>query len=240
MNVTLSDPPLDSKLVRQALNYAVDKQALVEDILMGAGVVSVSPLSPIYGDYFNSNVQKYPYDPEKAWALLAEAGRPDGFQCEFMVPESGSGMQSPLEMGTFSQANLAAVGVNCSIQTMEWGAYLKAFREGPQLAQMSWNSVMGDPDYVLRRLFNTQAHPPAWNAGYYSNPEVDALLDKAQIVTDPEERKALYLKAQEIIVEDAPWIFVNHGAQIVAHSAKLKDFTISPNFDFIFEAARIE
>ena len=240
LNVTLSDPPLDNKLVRQALNYAIDKEAIVDDILMGAGVISRSPLSPIYGDNFNPGVRHYDYDPEKAKALLAEAGFPDGFRCEFMVPESGSGMQSPLEMGTFIQANLAAVGVNCSIQTMEWGAYLNAFRNGPQMAQMSWNSVMGDPDYVLWRLFNTQAHPPAWNAGFYSNPEVDALLDRAQVVVDPAERTELYLKAQELIVEDAPWIFVNHGAQIVAHSARLEDFRISPNFDFIFERARIE
>lgn len=203
--------------------------------------MSPTPLSPIYGEIHNSDVRKYPYDPAKAKAMLAEAGYPDGFgNCEFMVPESGSGMQSPVEMGTYIQANLAAVGINCQIKTMEWGAYLEAYRNSPQMAEMSWNAPTGDPDYVLNRLFNTAAHPPAWNAGWYSNAEVDELLNKAQLISDEAVRRDLYLKAQALIAEDAPWLFVNHGSQIVVHSAKLKGFLLSPNFDFMVENATLE
>lgn len=241
LNNKLMDPPFSNKLVRQAMNYAIDKEGIVRDILQGTGVVSSSPLSPIYGDTHNPDVKKYPYDPAKAKELLAEAGFADGFgNCEFMVPESGSGMQSPVEMGTFIQANLMAVGINCQIKTMEWGAYLAAYRESPQMAEMSWNAPTGDPDYVLNRLFNSDAHPPSWNAGWYSNPEVDALLNEGLRVSDPAKRRDLYLKAQALIAEDAPWLFINHGSQIVVHSAKLKGFVLSPNFDFMVENATLE
>ena len=238
LNTTLANPPFDNKLVRQAMNHAVDKQGIVRDILQGTAEVSVAPLSSIYGDSFNPDVRKYDYDPAKAKALLAEAGYPDGFSnCEFMVPESGSGMQSPVEMGTYIQANLAAVGINCQIKTLEWGAYLTEYRNNPQMAEMSWNAPVGDPDYVLHRLFHSGAKPPGWNAGSYSNATVDALLDEAQTVGDPARRAQLYREAQAIIVEEAPWIFVNHGSQIVVHSAALKDFKLSPNFDFALENA---
>ncbi|MCF6317583.1 MAG: ABC transporter substrate-binding protein [Marinosulfonomonas sp.] len=241
LNTQLSDPPFDNVLVRRAMNHAVDKESIVRDILQGTAVVSTGPLSPGYGDMHNADVPQYPYDPDKARELLAEAGHADGFSnCEFLVPESGSGMQAPVEMGTFIQANLAAVGINCSIKTMEWGAYLKAYREHPQMAQMSWNPPNGDPDIVMNMLLNSANSPPGWNAGSYKNEEVDKLVVGAQRISDPAERRALYLKAQALIAQDAPWIFVNHGSQIIAHSAKLKGFLVSPNFDLVVEGATFE
>ncbi|THH34776.1 ABC transporter substrate-binding protein [Aliishimia ponticola] len=241
LNTQLSDPPFDNVLVRQAMNYAVDKEGIVKDILQGTASVSSGPLSAAYGALQNTDVKKYPYDPEKARALLAEAGHADGFgNCEFMVPESGSGMQAPIEMGTLIQANLAAVGINCSIQTMEWGAYLKAYREHPQMAQMSWNPPIGDPDIVLNNLLNSSNFPPGWNAGSYKNERVDELVSGAQKISDPDARREMYLEAQTLIAEDAPWIFVNHGSQIVAHTAKLKNFLVSPDFDLIVEYATFE
>ena len=241
LNTQLSDPPFDNVLVRRAMNHAVNKEGIVNDVLQGTASVSTGPLSPGYGELQNTDVRQYPYDPEKARELLAEAGYPDGFgNCEFMVPESGSGMQAPIEMGTFIQANLAAIGIDCSIMTLEWGAYLKAYREHPQMAQMSWNPPIGDPDIVLNNLFNSSNFPPGWNAGSYKNEEVDTLVTSARQISDPGKRREFYLKAQELIAEDAPWIFVNHGSQIIAHSAKLKDFLVSPNFDLVVEGATYE
>src|SRR5215470_17669436 len=118
-------PILKDKRVRQALNYAVNKDAIIRDILKGTAIVSKSPLSPVYGSYHEDQVTLYPYDPAKAKALLKDSGYPSGFDLTFFVPESGSGMQSPVEMATVIQANLAQVGVRAKIQTMEWGAYLK-------------------------------------------------------------------------------------------------------------------
>jgi peptide/nickel transport system substrate-binding protein len=123
---------------------------------------------------------------------------------------------------------------------MEWGAYLKAYREHPQMAQMSWNPPNGDPDIVLNMLLNSANSPPGWNAGSYKNDEVDQLVVGAQRISDSEERRDLYLKAQALIAEDAPWIFIDHGSQIIAHSAKLKGFLVSPDFDLVIEGATFE
>ena len=240
LNTKLENPPFNNKLVRQAMNYAVDKEAIVKNILQGTGVAAYTPLSPVYGKTHNQDVVRYDYDPAKAKSMLAEAGYPDGFECKTILPVSGSGMQTPVEMGTYIQANLAAVGIKCEIQTMEWGAYLAEFRNSPQMAAMSWNSTVGDPDYVLYRLFHSSAFPPAWNAGWYQNDKVDAMLGEARANTDPETRLQLYRDAQKLIVEDAPWIFVDHGSQIVVHSSRIKNFVLSPNFDFRFAKVTVE
>ena len=111
--------PFDDKRVRQALNYAVNKEAIVRDVLKGTGAVSKGPVLPgTWGD--EARLKPFPYDPERARKLLAEAGLAAGFSTTLWVPESGSGMQSPVAMSTIIQSNLKAVGVNVTLQTMEW------------------------------------------------------------------------------------------------------------------------
>src|SRR5947209_5691524 len=105
--------PFTDKRVRQAFNHAVNKEAIVRDILKGTGIAAVGPLLP--GTWaFEPNVRKYAYDPAAARRLLAEAGYPNGLEVDFWMPESGSGMQAPVEMSTVIQANLAAIGVKAS------------------------------------------------------------------------------------------------------------------------------
>src|SRR5256712_2981645 len=132
-------PILKDRRVRQALNYAVNKEAIIRDILRGTAIVSRGPISPAYGPYYEENTARYPYDLEKARALLKEAGHANGFELTFLVPESGSGMQSPVEMATVIQANLAQIGVRAKIQAMERGAYLRKDLEQPDMAETTRN-----------------------------------------------------------------------------------------------------
>src|SRR5713226_4880604 len=226
-------PALKDKRVRQAMNYAVHKDAIIRDILKGTAIVATTPLSPVYGSYHEDKTQRYPYDPEKAKALLKEAGFVNGFDVTFYVPESGSGMQSPVEMGTVIQANLAAVGVRAKIQTMEWGAYLKKYLDGPDMAEMSWNPSIGDPDHMMYMLLSSDRFPPAFNAGFYQNPRVDELLRKGRTTIDDKERIPLYREAQRLVMEDAPWIFVDHGKQVIVHRKRVQGFKLHPNFDLV-------
>ena len=226
-------PALKDKRVRQALNYAVQKEAIIRDILKGTAIVATTPLSPVYGPYHEDKTVRYPYDPEKAKALLKEAGFANGFDVTFFVPESGSGMQSPVEMGTVIQANLAAVGVRAKIQTMEWGAYLKEYLDGPDMAEMSWNPSIGDPDHMMYMLLSSDRFPPAFNAGFYQNPRVDELLRKGRTTIDEKERIPLYREAQRLVVEDAPWIFVDHGKQVIVYRKRVQGFKLHPNFDLV-------
>jgi peptide/nickel transport system substrate-binding protein len=226
-------PALKDKRVRQALNYAVQKDAIIRDILKGTAIVATTPLSPVYGPYHEDKTVRYPYDPEKAKALLKEAGYASGFDVTFFVPESGSGMQSPVEMGTVIQANLAAVGVRAKIQTMEWGAYLKKYLDSPDMAEMSWNPSIGDPDHMMYMLLSSDRFPPAFNAGYYQNPRVDELLRKGRTTIDDRERVPLYKEAQRLVMEDAPWIFVDHGKQVIVYRKRVQGFKLHPNFDLV-------
>jgi len=240
LNTQKSNPPFNNKLVRQAMNYAVNKEAIVRDILKGTAVVSYSPLSPVYGKYHLKDAKKYPYDPARAKELLKQAGYPNGFECKFIIPESGSGMQAPVEMATVIQADLAAVGIKAKIQTYEFGAWLKELREGHDMTEMSWSPSIGDPDHMVYMLLHSDRFPPGYNTGLYKNEKVDDLLYKARTTADEEKRIKFYLEAQQIIVEDAPWIFVDHGKQTVVKNKRVKNFILTPNFDFEFKNVYLE
>jgi peptide/nickel transport system substrate-binding protein len=233
-------PILKDRRVRQALNYAVNKDAIIRDILKGTAITATSPMSPVYGPFHEPQVQRYPFDPEKAKALLKEAGYPNGFELTFLVPESGSGMQSPVEMGTVIQANLAAVGVKAKIQTMEWGAYLKKYLEGPDMAEMSWNPSIGDPDHMMYMLLSSDRFPPAFNAGYFQHPKLDDVLRKGRTTIDDRERVPLYREAQKIVAEEAPWIFVDHGKQVIVYRKRVQGFKLHPNFDLVLTQVSLQ
>jgi peptide/nickel transport system substrate-binding protein len=233
-------PILKDKRVRQALNYAVNKDAIIRDILKGTAIVSQSPLSPVYGPYHEDKVSTYPYDPAKAKALLKDAGYANGFEIAFFVPESGSGMQSPVEMATVIQANLAQVGVRAKIQTMEWGAYLKKYLDGPDMAEMSWNPSIGDPDHMMYMLLSSDRFPPAFNAGFYQNARVDDLLRRGRTTIDDKERVPLYREAQKLVTDDAPWIFVDHGKQVIVLRKRVQGFKLHPNFDLVLTQVTLQ
>ena len=227
--------PFTDRRVRQAFNYAVNKDAIVRDVLKGTGIPAIGPLLP--GTWaFEPNVHKYAYDPGAARKLLAEAGYPNGLEVEFWVPESGSGMQAPVEMSTVIQANLAAVGVKAQLKTFEWGSYLGKLRsDAPAMFALSWFLKSEDPDLSMYPLFFSK-NQPLPNRSNYNNPDVDQLLVQARQLTDRTKRAELYRKAQRLIVEDAPWIFVDHEVQVVATRANVKGFRLHPSgFDLRVE-----
>jgi peptide/nickel transport system substrate-binding protein len=228
--------PFDDKRVRQALNYAVNKDAIVKDVLKGTGAVSRGPVLP--GTWAaEPGLHAYPYDPERAKKLLAEAGYPNGLTTTLWVPESGSGMQSPVAMATVMQSNLKAVGVTVTLQTMEWGAFLTKLRSKEQeLFALSWMAGSEDPDLVLYPLLHSsQWTPTGPNRALYKNERFDEILNKARQITDQAKRAELYREAQKILVEDAPWIFVDHEVQIAATSKRVQGFKLHPSFDLRVE-----
>lgn len=228
--------PLDDKRVRQALNYAVNKEAIVRDVLKGTGSLSVGPVLPgTWGA--EPSLKPFPHDPERARKLLAEAGYPGGFSTTLWTPESGSGMQSPVAMSTVIQSNLKAVGVNATIQTMEWGAFLTKLRSKEQeLFALSWMAGNEDPDMVMYPLLHSSQWTPLGpNRALYKNARFDELLHQARLVTDQARRAELYREAQRILMDDPPWIFIDHEVQIAAFSRRVQGFKLHPSFDLRVE-----
>ena len=145
-------------------------------------------------------------------------------------------MQAPVEMSTVIQANLAAVGVKAPLKTFEWGSYLGKVRsDAPAMFALSWFLKSEDPDLSMYPLFFSK-NQPLPNRSNYNNPEVDQLLVQARQLTDRSKRAELYRKAQRLIVEDAPWLFVDHEVQVVATRANVKGFSLHPSgFDLRVE-----
>ncbi|HBZ45340.1 MAG TPA: ABC transporter substrate-binding protein [Maritimibacter sp.] len=225
--------PFADKLVRQAANYAVNKEALVNEVLEGTADVAAGPTPPAFAWAYNDSLDPYPYDPEKAKELLAEAGA-EGAELTFYVTEGGSGMLDPIPMGTAIQADLNAVGFDVKIETYEWNTFLGEVNPGLEgkadMAEMAW--MTNDPDTLPYLALRTDAFPEngGFNSGYYSNPEVDELLEKARVSTDQDERAALYKEMQEIVQDDAPWVFVANWKQNAVTTDRVENFALQPSF----------
>ncbi|MCB1755433.1 MAG: ABC transporter substrate-binding protein [Gammaproteobacteria bacterium] len=225
--------PFADKRMRQAVNYAINKEALVKDILQGTAVVADGPTPPAFAWAHNDELTPYPYDPDKARALIKEAGK-EGAELTFYVTEGGSGMLDPIAMGTAIQADLVNVGLKVNIETYEWNTFLGKVNPGLEgkadMAEMAW--MTNDPDTLPFLALRTDAWPDkgGFNSGYYSNSTVDELLEKARQSTDQAERAALYKEMQTVVYDDAPWAFIANWKQNAVTSSAVKDFTLEPSF----------
>jgi peptide/nickel transport system substrate-binding protein len=243
LSLNCAKPPFDDVRVRQAFAYAINRQAIVDGILLDTGILANNFLPPVT-PYYTEDVAQYPYDPAKAKELLAQAGQ-SNLSLDFYVPESGSGMQQADAMATAIQSDLAQVGVTLTIQKLEWGAYLDKMFQPPQnqdmlMGEMSWISDNGDPDNFLRILLGGDQFPTAgFNSAYFKNADLDAALAQGMASSDDAVRQAAYVKAQQIVMDQVPYIPVDHEKQIVAYDANLKNIKINPRGFFRFQYASI-
>ncbi|MDQ3399185.1 MAG: ABC transporter substrate-binding protein, partial [Deinococcota bacterium] len=171
----------------------------------------------------------------------------DGFTVDFWIPQSGSGMQQPVEMGTVIQDYLNRVGITVNLQQFEWGTYLdrvivpeEQAESLPEMFEMSWIGDNGDPDNFLYILLSGDQFPPnGFNLGYYSNPEADELLRTARQTTSQEERVPLYEEVQRLIMADMPVVPIDHESQIVVMKSNIEGFIPHPTGVFRFETVEL-
>ena len=236
--LNLREKPLSDKRVRQALNYGVNKEAIVRALLKGGAQLARGPM--MVGSWAeDTTLNPYPHDPRRARELLAAAGYPNGFRTRFWVPESGSGMLAPKDIAVMVQAQLKEIGVVVDIVTQEWTSYVGQYgAEGlaPKgkpaygMAEMSWNTPPPDPAHYMDATLKTESFPPAgYNPGFYSNPEFDRLVTEAGRIMDREKRKRLYQRAQRIAYEDAPWIFMFSAENLVAARSNVQGLVANPS-----------
>ena len=204
----LERPPLNQREVRQAFNYAVDKIRMNREIQANRYVVARGILPPGMPGY-NPEVQGYDYDPDKAKALLAQAGHPGG---KGLTPVTIGSTLKSAEIRQESEAvqqYLTNIGVQVELGGFEdWPAFQRALEQGEtQIFRYAWYADYPDPDNFLYPLFHSQS---ANNYFRYRNPTVDGLLDEARKETDDLRRVKLYREAEQLILNDAPGVMFLH------------------------------
>lgn len=221
--------PFTNKTLRQAISYAIDRQAIADALYAGYAVPAKNPLPPSYMGY-NDELEGYPYDVDKAMELLAEAGYEDGLEIElWTMPVARPYMPDPETVAVIIQSNLADIGITAKIVREEWAPYLEKTMNGEhQMYMLGWSGTNGDPDYFLSSLLHG-SNVGTSNREFYANPEVDKLLDAAKVAIDQDERAELYKQAQALIAEDAPMVPLVHSRPVLATTSQVKNYVPHPS-----------
>ncbi|MDQ3829475.1 MAG: ABC transporter substrate-binding protein [Candidatus Tectomicrobia bacterium] len=201
--------PFDDKRVRQAFNYAVDKEAIVREIIQMGSLVATGVLPPGMPGY-DPHLRGYSYDPAKAKQLLAEAGYPDGAGFPTVQLWSSQKAESTKAELAAYQRYLAEIGVQVDIHfAANWPAYKAMLEQGKlPMFRLIWVADIPDPDNFLFPLLHS-ASPT--NRMFYRNPLVDQLLEQARKESDDARRITLYRQVERIVMDDAPWITQHHS-----------------------------
>ncbi len=237
IHLNFRHPALKDKRVRQALNMAIDKQGLVDEIYAGTGRVENGMLSP--GTFaYDPNFTFYDYDPEKAKALLAEAGYGDGLELNWDIYQYGTGEL----LESWIQRDLKKVGVDVNIQKYEWIAYLRRWASGMTedigMNHIGWG--MTYPSFI-RIIASCGSFPPnGVNSGWYCNEEVDKLMDEAVTIKDEAKAKEVYQQINRMIMEDAAFVPLVDDLQPIFLAPNVKGFVNPPNDWYDFSTVWIE
>jgi peptide/nickel transport system substrate-binding protein len=237
-SLNLKIAPWDNKLVRQAANYAIDREGICKALLNDTCSPATGVVYPDH-PWFGHPQQTYTHDVKKAKELMKQAGY-DGkrVKTSFLISTSGSGQMLPLPMNQFVQENLREIGIDVDLVPIEWNALTAALRKGfvdeqaPRGAMnVSFNFV--EPFSAFVRFFHSASVPPrSLNIMNYNNPEADRLIEAAEASFDPNRRDATLGKLHELVMDDAPWIFIVHDLNPRAMSPKVKGF-VQPQSWFV-------
>ncbi len=236
----LTKKPFTDVRVRQAISSAINRRAIVDNLVGSFARPSTSALTPIMRGYVN--LGEIPHDPERARRLLAEAGYPNGFKTRIATtPRYPMGV----ELAEAVAADLKKVGIEAAIDVIEWGtmvtfwAGLPPEKNPQEIFIMGAGASTADADWGLRPIFQT-APTNENNYGYYSNAEFDRVIEAAMRETNPESRQQLYRRAQEIVyLEDPGAIWLFETLYVVASRAAVEDVTPSPLGAVTFQRASV-
>ena len=207
---TLRVEPLKKREVRQALNHAVNADALVKNLLLGYAVRLNGPMFPTTPGY-DEKQPAYAYDPERAKRLLAQAGYPNGFEVEFAVSPAFQGIAKGTEVGEAIAGQLGRVGVRAKLNVQDSAALFNAYSAKKlQMYLFAWKS---SPE--AGRHLETLLHSKT-RGFYYQNPEADLLIDAYFVALDPKKRQDIGRQLHAFLREDAPWIFLYQQMDLFA------------------------
>jgi peptide/nickel transport system substrate-binding protein len=229
--------PLKSQLVREALNYAINRNAIVQLAYQGHATPGAS-FMPYKMEYFDSSLTPYPYNPTKAKQLLAQAGYPHGFSA-FMITVSGdvAGQAEAVVV----KSELAAVGINLSIQSYELlTAYAKEDGGHSELGERYWTNDIIDPDEVATFGADSQGGANAFNS-YWSDSQANNLVDQARAELNSSTRQQMYDQIQQIVYQQSPFIVTDYSPYRYGVGNWVHGFHVTPlgNYDLSLETLTV-
>jgi len=245
LGFNLKDPRFADKRVRQAFAHAINKQELIDGVLLGLGQIATGPLRPGTWAY-TDKVKRYAYDPAKAKLLLAEAGWKDrngdgilrnkeGQPFSFTI-RTNQGNDERKKAAELIQQRLKEIGVQTDIQTIEWAAFLKEYirQKRFEAIVLGWGTTSDPDQYPI--WHSSQNGAEQLNSVSYANPEVDALLEKGRATCHQSERVAVYHRIQEILADDQPYVFLYYPDSLWAVASRVRGIKPAPagiDYNFI-------
>lgn len=226
IGINTEKEPFNNKLVRQAITHAFDQEAVLSGVFNGSGTPAIGPLSPVTLGY-DENLERLEYDMDRARELLAEAGYEDGFDATIMINEDNP---ERLDTAIWMQESLAELNIDIEIQQVEWGAYLEMTGNGEHdMFVLGWSNPPADPNHLLSTLFHSDMIGTAGNRSFFSNSELDTLLDEGKSESDEAAREEIYKQAQEILIDEAPAIFIRYPENLNAYQSNINGIKIDNN-----------
>lgn len=223
--------PFNDPLVRQAMTHAFDNEAVLSGVYNDSGSLAIGPIPPgILG--YSDDIEGLDYNMDRAQELLDEAGHGDGFDVTLMVNEDNP---ERMDVAVYLQESLAELDINISIEEVEWGAYLDATSNAEhEMFMLGWGNTTGDPDDGIMPMFHSNNTGSSGNRSFFQNEQLDELLERGARETDEDSRQEIYEEATELVVEEAPVIFVRHGEYLNAVNDNVEGLVIDNYniFDF--------
>lgn len=230
--------------VRRALLYAIDRDAMIDAILEGYGTKATGPIAPLLQAFYDPDVASYDFDPERAKALLAEAGwtpgadgvlQKDGERLTIVMPTGQFGYLVPATL--LVQQYWQDIGVEVQVETIEWNAFIqRAVVNRDYDAMLAWWSTPPTPDQA--GYFASSAAVTGNNIPNYRNPDLDALFEQGRAATTLEDQIAVYRQVQELIADDLPYLFLWYPDMLSVRNSRIggmKDINSAANFQYAFD-----
>jgi peptide/nickel transport system substrate-binding protein len=232
----LRDPILKDVRVRQALAFAIDRQTILHYLMDDSGRLAANVLPPEHWAY-NPDVAQYPHDVAKANALLDAAGYERGKDgIRFHLTMETSDQETTRLLAAVLQQQLRQAGIALDIRSFEFATFYSDVIKGSfQLYSLRWLGYANqDPDIFEDVFHSASFAPKRANRGYYSNPELDRLVEQGRRTLDQQERKRIYAKVQHILARDLPYINLWYMDNVLVHSSHMRDVQLGVSADYQF------
>ncbi|MDO5037381.1 MAG: ABC transporter substrate-binding protein [Tissierellia bacterium] len=237
MGMDVTKPPFDKLEAREAVYHAIDTQALIEAVYLGVGQVATGPINPNFDYSIADEIDLPEFNPDKAKDLLDQAGVAEGTSIKLYTSQD----QTQKDLATIMQAQLAEVGLDVEVVSLEWGTFFEAIRDQEHnMFLMSWTPSIVDPHYTLYTPYHSRNMGVGPNFMYYSSPELDRLIEEGVRLPNGDERAQVYRQAQELLMEDKPVLYTLYGEQVVGTQSYVKNFEPDPSGSGIYYNVTLE